>query len=111
MKQQLERNDDKIKMLDLGCGRRKVRGCIGIDILPDSDADVIHDLNEVPYPFEDNLFDVIYANDCLEHLDDVIKVMEELYRIAKPKAKIFISVPHFSSHNFYLGSCHHTTLR
>lgn len=100
------RKGNKIKKLDLGCGKRKVKGCIGMDISPDSDADVIHDLNKLPYPFKANSFDVIYAHDCLEHLNEVIKVMEEIYRIAKPGAKIFITVPHFTSHNFYTDLTH-----
>ena len=93
-------------MLDLGCGKRKIKGCLGIDISPDSDADVVHDLNKFPYPFKNNSFDIIYARDCLEHLDEIIKTIEEIYRIAKPKAKIFISVPHFSSHNYYTDLTH-----
>lgn len=92
--------------LDLGCGNRKKEGCIGIDISPHSQADVIHDLNQFPYPFKANSFDIIYAFDCLEHLDNVVRVMEELYRISKPGAQIFISVPHFSSHNFYTDLTH-----
>ena len=32
-----------MKILDLGCGKRKRKGAIGIDISEDTDADVIHD--------------------------------------------------------------------
>lgn len=95
-----------IKILDLGCGKRKVKGSIGMDISSQSDADVIHDLNKFPYPFKKNTFNTIHSYDCLEHLDDVIKVMEEIHRIAKPEAKVFITVPHFSSHNFYSDLTH-----
>lgn len=95
-----------MSQLDLGCGRRKKKGCIGVDISADSDADIVHDLNQFPYPFEANSFDIIHASDCLEHLDDIINVMEEVHRIAKPKAKVLITVPHFSSHNFYTDLTH-----
>ena len=42
----------KMKILDLGCGKRKQKDAIGVDMSEDSDADVIHDLNKFPYPFE-----------------------------------------------------------
>jgi len=95
-----------LKELDLGCGRRKSPHAVGVDIAVDSDADSICDLNKTPYPFKDNSFDKIRAADVLEHLDDVLKVMEELYRISKPGAKINIASPHFTSHNFYTDFTH-----
>jgi len=81
--------------LDLGCGLRKRPGAIGIDVNPRSQADVVHDLNRFPYPFPQNHFDEIFCDNVLEHLDDVIKVMEELHRIAKPSAIVTIIVPFF----------------
>ncbi len=86
---------DECKILDVGCGRRKRNGAIGIDVNPRSDADVIHDLNLCPYPFPENHFDEIIADNVLEHLDEVLKVMEELHRIAKPSAHITIIVPFY----------------
>jgi len=82
-------------ILDLGCGLRKRSGAIGIDVNPRSQADVVHDLNRFPYPFPRNRFDEIYCDNVIEHLDDVVKVMEELHRIAKPSAIVTIIVPFF----------------
>jgi predicted SAM-dependent methyltransferase len=70
-----------MKILDLGCGNKKLRGVIGIDINPLLDADVIHDLNNLPYRFENSLSDEIIGDNVIEHLDDVIKIKEELSRI------------------------------
>jgi Uncharacterized protein conserved in bacteria len=83
-------------ILDLGCGLRKHPGAIGIDANPRSHADIIHDLNRFPYPFPDNHFDEIISDNTLEHLEDVLKVMEELHRIAKPSALVTLIVPFFS---------------
>ena len=84
-----------MKILDLGCGKRKRKGAIGVDISEDTDADVIHDnnLNVFPYPFVDNEFDYVYADNVIEHLDNVVKVLEELHRISKNGATIKIIVP------------------
>jgi SAM-dependent methyltransferase len=85
------------KILDVGCGNKKIPGATGIDINPDSSADIIHDLNMFPYPFEDSTFDEIVADNVIEHLDNIIKVMEELHRISKPGGSLVIKVPYFRS--------------
>ena len=85
-----------MKILDIGCGNKKEKGAIGIDISLDTKADIICDLNIYPYPLKDNQFDVILCYDILEHLIDTIKVMEEIHRIAKPNAIVKIKVPHYA---------------
>ena len=93
-------------VLDLGCGNRKRPGAIGLDCNPDTDADVIHDLNVYPYPFESDSFDEINADSVIEHLDDVIKTMEELHRIARPGALVRIVVPYFRGQWAYIDPTH-----
>ena len=95
-----------MKILDVGCGNDKLPGAIGIDRSADTKADVVHDLDSFPWPFEADAFDVIRCQDVVEHLDDVIRVMEELHRIAKPGAEIRIRVPHFSSVQAYTDPTH-----
>lgn len=85
------------KVLDVGCGNKKREGSIGIDFNSRTKADVIHDLNQFPYPFESDFFDEVYIDNCLEHLNEPLKVMEEIYRISKPGAMIKVIVPYFRS--------------
>lgn len=94
------------KILDIGCGSKKVPGAVGMDIIATSDADVVHDLNSFPYPFPDSTFDEVYADNVLEHLDEVLPVMEEIHRISKPGAKIKIDVPYFRSKWAYMDPTH-----
>jgi len=94
------------KVLDLGCGNRKRAGSIGLDINPRTNADVVHDLNSFPYPLPDSEFDGIYVDNVLEHLEDVIKVLEELHRIAKPGALVKIVVPYFRARWAYIDPTH-----
>lgn len=35
-------------------------------------------------PFEDNTFDILFCNHTMEHVDDDIKALKELYRVLKP---------------------------
>ncbi len=86
-----------IKVLDLGCGKKKRAGAIGVDHSDRHDADVIHDLNSFPYPFDDGEMDAVYLDNVLEHLDDPMRVMEEVYRICKPEGTVKVIVPYFRS--------------
>lgn len=84
-------------ILDLGCGSKKRPGAIGVDNNPASGADVIHDLDAFPYPFETSTADEIYLDNVLEHLADVVATLEEIHRIGKPGALVRIDVPYFRS--------------
>lgn len=96
-----------MKKLNLGCGKNKsVIEAVTVDINPQTGADIIHDLNKFPWPLSDNEFDAIYCMDILEHLDDLVRVMEEIYRIARPCARVTITVPHFSCANAYTDPTH-----
>lgn len=93
-------------ILQIGAGRRKWRGVTTLDINPRLEPDVVWDLNVFPYPFEDNTFDMVVCEHILEHLGNVIRVMEELHRICKPRGRVYIRVPHFSSLNFNTDPTH-----
>jgi SAM-dependent methyltransferase len=86
-----------MNILDIGCGRNKTYGSVGIDFCGNADADVRHDLNSFPYPFAENTFDRVVMKNVIEHLDNIVKVMEEIHRICKNGAEVLITTPHYSS--------------
>ena len=98
------------KVLDIGCGKDKHQiadaEVIGIDVEPDSDANIIHDLTIIPWPFGDDEFDEVICQDILEHLDDIIPVIQEIKRISKPGSTISIRTPHYSSYYAYTDPAH-----
>lgn len=88
-------------VLDVGCGRKKVEGAVGLDRVGVPGVDVVHDLEQYPYPFEPDTFDEIWARHVIEHLDSVIPFVDELHRIAKRGARVYIHTPHYSySHSW-----------
>jgi len=103
-----------MRVLNVGCGRNKLGfpeaaqaiEVVGVDVSPESQADVIHDLNHFPYPFEDDQFDLIVMLDVIEHLDDVAATINELYRISKHGADLCIRTPHYSSYWAYGDPTH-----
>lgn len=114
----LEKNP-KAKVLDLGCWdgdlSLKVAKIIdtkkiyGIEIDPNKVKEakskgVIafkEDLNK-KIPFKDNFFDVIIANQVIEHLYNTDNFIEEIYRVLKPNGYVIISTNNLASwHNLF----------
>jgi len=81
--------------LNAGCGNDIKEGWINLDFNFHEGVDVIHNLNEVPYPFQDNTFDCIVMNMVFEELDKWEEIILELYRISKPNAVWSIIVPYY----------------
>jgi SAM-dependent methyltransferase len=94
------------RVLDLGCGSKKYPGAVGVDLSGDTDADIVHDLDVVPYPLEDDAFDQILLQDVIEHVREPYDVMRELHRIGRPGARVHLRTPHFSSVLAYSDPTH-----
>ena len=94
-------------VLDVGCGdNKRDPAAIGLDLRDYDPVDVVHDIEETPWPLETDWFDEILAYSVLEHVDDLPGVMAELHRIAKPGATIRGKVPHWKDRNAYIDPTH-----
>ena len=94
------------RVLHIGCGKSKLKGALGVDALPLSGVDVVHDLDSFSWPFEDASIDIIFAHSVLEHLHSVPKVFEELQRIGKNGTRVVITVPYFRSVDAFVDPTH-----
>jgi SAM-dependent methyltransferase len=94
------------RILDVGCGAAKEKGAVGIDHKPYPGVDIIHDLNRYPWPIGEDRFDGILCRDVVEHLNDVVSLIEELHRVSKPGGRIKIWTPHFAHPNSYRDPTH-----
>jgi predicted SAM-dependent methyltransferase len=94
------------EILDIGCGGCKTPGAVGIDILPAPGVDIVHDLNRLPWPLEANRFETIICSHVLEHLLDLVGVLNEIHRVSRNGARVKIITPHFSSLNSWEDPTH-----
>lgn len=83
--------------IDIACGQNKAEGFFGIDIAKAKGVDMVYDLEKFPWPIPDNSVDEAVCNHYIEHTKDIIKFMEEIYRILKPGGKILIRAPYYNS--------------
>lgn len=95
-----------MRILDVGCGTKKVSGAIGIDRVLLPGVDVVADLADPRYPFADDTFDEIHLNDVIEHLPDTIGTMEALFRMARADSRVFIRVVNWNSHYTAMDPTH-----
>ncbi len=84
--------------LNLGCGRRKWRECINVDIRREVDPDMVVDLERTPWPWPNDYAEEVRLLHALEHLGAELKtfdaVMGELYRVCRPGARVLITAAH-----------------
>lgn len=82
--------------LDVGCGFvsdelfHKKRGSIGID-LHRGKADILASAESLP--FKDDIFEIIYVRNLLEHLKHPTRCLKDVNRVAKKNSDITITIP------------------
>lgn len=84
--------------LNMGCGFKKLLDHWNVDIESKCNPDQVLDFEQTPWPYEDNFFDRINADNILEHLGQdprvFTKIIKEMYRVSKDGAEWFVNVPH-----------------
>lgn len=94
--------------LDIGCGKHKKDGFIGIDRIKFDGVDVVCHVGTERLPYEDDSVEEVYTSHFLEHLSAVerINFVNELFRVLKPGAKATVIVPHYASSRSYGDPTH-----
>lgn len=100
--------------INLGAGEDQFEGYVNVDFIDLPGIDVVHNLMDFPYPFEDGCATNVKAVDVLEHLDNytadrrpsVIAFIEECHRILKPGGELFIQTPGYDAEFLWLDVTH-----
>lgn len=83
--------------LDIACGQNKRPGFMGVDMMSGPGVDVVHDLEVYPWPFKDNSIDEFNVSHYAEHTHDLMKFMDEIWRIGQHNARVTIVGPYYTS--------------
>ena len=99
-----------MKKLNLGCGFDRRDDYINADNFKECNPDILINIRETPWLFEDNEFEHILIKHVLEHVgkdyEEFRLIMKELYRITKNQGTIEIHVPHFRHDTFWSDPTH-----
>lgn len=94
------------KILDIGCGKNKTVSAIGVDKFKLEGVDIIYDIEILHLPFKGNCIDKIICNSVLEHVTNLVNIMEDFFRILKPGGLLVVNVPHGYSTNYITDPTH-----
>lgn len=85
----------ELKVVDIGCGDNKqTPKAVGIDIIDIPEVDIVADLEE-GLPLPDNFADHIFAVHILEHINNLVDLMNEVHRVLKPYGVLHVMVPNW----------------
>jgi len=83
--------------LNLAVGMKAEEGYINTDIRKFKGVDKVFNLNKYPYPFTDNSFEEIKIFNSIHIIENLVRFLEEIYRIAKPNSILKIEASFFLS--------------
>lgn len=86
----------EMKKLNFGCGDNIKKEWDNCDIQKSKEI-ISFDFNKFPYPLKDNVYDYILIESVLFSLNDIIKVLNELWRICKPEGTIEITEAYYNN--------------
>ena len=89
-----------MKKLNVGCGRNPISGWINLDSVALPDVDIVANLEtcgDQPLPLATDSVNEFLLSHVMEHIRNVLPMMQELHRIAAPNALMTVRVPYGSS--------------
>ena len=100
--------EQKSLKIDLGCGKNKKEGFLGVDQYQMENVDIVLDIGNEVWPWEDGTVDEIHASHFLEHLTPKQRMhfMNEAFRVMKEGAKATVITPHWASNRSYGDMTH-----
>lgn len=84
--------------LNIGCGDNLITGFVNIDPFQEAEVDLRHNfITDGPYPFEAGSVNEIVMFHTIEHIEKKYHegLLNEFYRLLKPKGLLIISYPEF----------------
>jgi len=82
-----------------------IDGFVNIDII--QGCDVRLDLNKDRLPFDDNTVDCVHAHHVLEHLDNYLFALKEIWRVLRHEGRLLVEVPYVTLTEYNLVNPFH----
>ena len=97
-------------MLDVGCGFNCQPGFVGMDKREIKGVQIQHDVEDLPWPLEDESCAVILMSHLIEHIKPwfQLDVIDEAWRVLEPGGLLMLVVPHWRSYGYLQDPTHCT---
>ena len=96
--------------LDLGCGEHKQETFVGLDVRPLPGVDIVHDVQDIPWPLPDECCLTVLASHLVEHINPAgggfLRFMDEAWRVCVVGAQFAISCPYAGSPGYWQDPTH-----
>jgi ubiquinone/menaquinone biosynthesis C-methylase UbiE len=92
--------------LHVGCGNKKLKGYVNVDISPLVNPDVVCDMEELPLKFKAESVDKILTEHTLEHINDFEKAMVSMWTVLRKGGILKIVVPWAGCNSAFLPDHH-----
>jgi predicted SAM-dependent methyltransferase len=92
--------------LNLGSGSCPLQGAVNVDLVALPEVDVVHDLDVLPWPWDDASVEEIVAQDVFEHVNDPIGFMTESHRVLEVGGRLMIKAPHWRHRDAFTDPTH-----
>ena len=81
--------------INIGSGSQNLKGFVNIDLYKHKEVDIQIHIDKYGLPLKDNSVDYVYSSHFLEHIFNLDKIIQEMYRVSKNNCIIDIILPHF----------------
>lgn len=102
--------DPAVRKLNLGCGFDIRPDFVNADSFLECKPDIVMDIEQPEWPFEDGRFDHVLMKHVLEHVGkdfaDFARIMRNLHRILSPGGIAEIHVPHYRHETYWSDPTH-----
>lgn len=91
--------------VNIGAGQTYIPGFVNVDISPK--ADVVLDIGRQPLPFSDDSVDLVFSYHTLEHVDNYLFALNEIYRVLRHGGRFLLGVPYVTLTEYNLVNPYH----
>lgn len=92
--------------VDLAAGANRREGFIGVDLHKTDCVDIVCDLQNMTWPFEDGTVDEVWCCHYIEHCSNLVHFWSELYRILKVGGTATIIAPYGKNNRAWQDPTH-----
>lgn len=92
--------------LNLGCGALVIDGWVNVDNYEGPGIDLVHDLDDQPWPWADGSVEEIVALDIYEHVDNPLGFVNEMWRVSRPGTLIRLRTTKWDTRQSFTDPTH-----